>query len=443
MELDGKAVTAETMLHPRLDVVPMGWTWALWWRQRIHERLVVDVGGEEVNRLQDRRTAPALSAAVHLEYVDNFVVVSTDVDKVRGLAKRVVEEMRARGLFVKADCDEPEFDPGADRDVLGWRIECRRGRVRPTRARVWRARLAIQALLRRRRARGQELERLLGHITFISLIRREGLSVFNACYAFCRRYYEEEHDMWPSVRRELEMWDGLAPLLWRDLKAKWSDELHIVDASPSGLGACRADAKEEEVRSLGRVCERWRFHLCDGEGASHRAARIALQAAMEDQASSPATWLREAVTLQQEDGVADPQSAAALFGTGLEASSRFLEVPLNSRLSSAGGMSSVARSGSMPSQCLCLRVVQSCMGCGIPSGRSGTLDAELWCCMGDSLTAACAVAKGRSSWRAMLAVTQALPRFAWRLAPLCIVAGCRRSGTLLMVRREELRRRLH
>eukprot|EP00972_Heterocapsa_arctica_P013618 2009054-Heterocapsa_arctica.AAC.1 len=71
-------MTAETMLHPRLKVVQMGWTWALWWCQRIHERLVLSVGGLEDNKLQDRRAPPLLTEATHLEHVDNFVAISTD-----------------------------------------------------------------------------------------------------------------------------------------------------------------------------------------------------------------------------------------------------------------------------------------------------------------------------------------------------------------------------
>ena len=43
--------------------------------------------------------------------------------------------------------------------------------------------------------------------------------------------------LWPEVRRELRTWDGVAPLLWRDLRSQWSEDVVCVDASPWGLGA--------------------------------------------------------------------------------------------------------------------------------------------------------------------------------------------------------------
>ena len=61
------------------------------------------------------------------------------------------------------------------------------------------------------------LERLIGHLTFMSLVRRESLAVFDTVFSFCRRHYEQEHELWSSARRELEFWDGISPLLYRDL----------------------------------------------------------------------------------------------------------------------------------------------------------------------------------------------------------------------------------
>eukprot|EP00959_Pyramimonas_sp_CCMP1952_P408018 8550695-Pyramimonas_sp.AAC.1 len=42
------------------------------------------------------------------------------------------------------------------------------------------------------------------------------------------------------VLQELLAWDGVAPPLWRDLRAPWSPSVGCVDASPRGLGACEA-----------------------------------------------------------------------------------------------------------------------------------------------------------------------------------------------------------
>eukprot|EP00971_Amphidinium_carterae_P046543 916950-Amphidinium_carterae.1 len=65
------------------------------------------------------------------------------------------------------------------------------------------------------------------------LIQRGALSVLSSCYGFCRQHYVEETEIWPSVRRELELIDGLLPLLYKNLESMWSPQVMLVDASPS------------------------------------------------------------------------------------------------------------------------------------------------------------------------------------------------------------------
>ena len=45
--LHGKVLAPSTMIYPRLAVIPMGWTWALWWCQTLHERIVATAGCTE------------------------------------------------------------------------------------------------------------------------------------------------------------------------------------------------------------------------------------------------------------------------------------------------------------------------------------------------------------------------------------------------------------
>ncbi|CAK0891391.1 unnamed protein product, partial [Prorocentrum cordatum] len=77
------------------------------------------------------------------------------------------------------------------------------------------------------------LERLLGHMGFISLVRRESLSVFDTVFAFIRRVYNEEAPLWASVVRELTIWGGVSPLLRRNLKVQWLSGAH--DNGAEGL----------------------------------------------------------------------------------------------------------------------------------------------------------------------------------------------------------------
>ena len=47
-------------------------------------------------------------------------------------------------------------------------------------------RLALHEIVRRGRASGRDIERLVGHATFVALLRREVLSVFASVYTFAR-----------------------------------------------------------------------------------------------------------------------------------------------------------------------------------------------------------------------------------------------------------------
>ncbi|CAK0857930.1 unnamed protein product [Prorocentrum cordatum] len=285
----GCLVAPTAKLFPRLKVVPMGWSWALWWCQSIMERIAEQSGCPEPQRLHDGRPAPGLSEFGHLQYVDNFVSLGYDRDAVRAAVARVAAELERRGLVVTLEDHAGEHE--GTFNVLGWDIAAS-GRLSASGSRLWRARLAVRCLLRRGRCCGADVERILGHLIFITLVRREGLALFEACFRFVQTSYHVEAPLPGGVRTELAVWDGLAPLLWRDLKAGWSLDVGAVDASPWGLGACQSTWAPEAVKSVGRYCERWRFGRAErlpprrrALAASQRALGQAIAAEVGDPAA--------------------------------------------------------------------------------------------------------------------------------------------------------------
>eukprot|EP00438_Fugacium_kawagutii_P003578 Skav221586 [mRNA] locus=scaffold1698:62375:64775:+ [translate_table: standard] len=52
-EVSGKTVTPDTLVHCRVAVIPMGWKWALWFCQRVNERICERHGLHADNRLRD------------------------------------------------------------------------------------------------------------------------------------------------------------------------------------------------------------------------------------------------------------------------------------------------------------------------------------------------------------------------------------------------------
>ncbi len=254
-ELHGRAIGPNEWLHPVVKVVPMGWSWALWWCQSVHEKIAERAGLTEAERLRDRH--PVTSDRFwHIQYVDNLHVLGVDEEEVKTRFWQTVGALKESGLTVH-EIEEGQTE-GSSVKMLGWEIHGS-GRVAPSRERLWKVRLAVREMLRRGTASGQQLERLLGHMTFISLCRREALSVLGESYTFIRRHYQQVVQLWKSVRIELQKWDGIAPLVFSDLRRPWSNQLLAVDASEWGLGVTSSMMGSEDNQRLGRVSERWRF----------------------------------------------------------------------------------------------------------------------------------------------------------------------------------------
>ncbi|CAK0850412.1 unnamed protein product [Prorocentrum cordatum] len=167
--------------------------------------------------------------------------------------------------------------------VLGWEIDCLRRTFRPTPERVWKARLAIRGLLARASVSGGDLERLLGHLCFIGLCRRESLSVFKYCYRFCeaarRGPARGPRALWASARKELDVWDRIAPLIWVNTSAGTCPDVVVVDASPWGLGAVRGRPPVALVKEACRHSERAGAREAAREGRPPRERAFAAAAA--------------------------------------------------------------------------------------------------------------------------------------------------------------------
>ena len=252
VEVNGQAVAPDTWVYPRTLVVPMGWAWALWWCQSVNERICERSGLAACHRVRDGFPIPG-GSFWHLQYVDNLHVLGTDKTEVEKKFWDAVRGLREAGLTVH----EIEFSESTV-TMLGWQIE-EKGVLRPTYKRIWRIRIAIRELLSRGRMTGQQLERLIGHMTFVSLCRREALAVLGEVYTFIRRHYLECVPIWKTVRKELMKFDGLCPLIFNNMRSGWSNTVYAVDASEWGLGVVRSEVEPGCSKQWGQHLERWRF----------------------------------------------------------------------------------------------------------------------------------------------------------------------------------------
>ncbi len=152
-----------------------------------------------------------------------------------------------------------ETAPESDATILGGRFHGRCNVLKPTQARVERSRKAFLWLARRPRITGRELERLVGHGVFLSLLNRSSLSIFCHVHNFIGDSYDIRTRLWSSVADECWLFAALLPLISADLSRGWSEVVGAVDACKSGIGISAGILSSETARRCGRWHERWRY----------------------------------------------------------------------------------------------------------------------------------------------------------------------------------------
>eukprot|EP00959_Pyramimonas_sp_CCMP1952_P225868 4723168-Pyramimonas_sp.AAC.1 len=104
----------------------------------------------------------------HYMYVDNAGVIGFDAARVTSAPQEAQRDFDGDHLKFH----EVEVLPEGGR-TLGVYLDGRRRATRPTDERFAMVRKGLRCLLRRRKVAGWQLEMVLGHMTFMALVRRE------------------------------------------------------------------------------------------------------------------------------------------------------------------------------------------------------------------------------------------------------------------------------
>lgn len=254
----GGLVSDEGWIYPMLRVVPMGWSWAMWLSQRVHQyQSQLGAGVSEDRVLVDGKPCPDLSSGevLLLPYADNLNVAGIDAEKVQKAKDSAVSRLRAIGLIVHEELDACST---AQRS-LGFLIDGKAGRVTPVPARLHRVQLAFQWLSRRPRVRGKSVQRLLGHAVHFLMLKRELLSVFRHLYDFVTHAQDKKCRLWQGAAVEARWMSCLLTLCAADLRKSFSPLVTASDASLSGIAVCKREARIEDVVQNGAYRESWRF----------------------------------------------------------------------------------------------------------------------------------------------------------------------------------------
>ena len=311
--VDGHLLKGSDLVYPMPGSLCMGFSWSLFFCQRINERLMESIPRLLHSEAVKDRGPPFVITADHQDkpghyvYVDNLGVLSKDLPFVEEAANELTHLFTSQGLILHP----AEIKTGQVK-TLGVELDGQKLRTRVLPERLHKLRAALCGLLHRGRCSGRTLEVVIGHATFCGLVERKLLSVFHTCYKFIEKCYQQVTPLWKSVIDELRAFSALAPALESDWRRSWNTHVLSSDASEEGYGIVAGVFDKDQVAQVGRMSERGRFKRSGG----HNARESALTAA---------GFIQDDVTGQWVEG--DLGSADYLDAAGWELDSRFPEVP--------------------------------------------------------------------------------------------------------------------
>ena len=148
-------------IFPALQVVPMGWSWAMWLSQRIHQHQAMVASGLCMERiLVDGKPCPDLTTGepVIVPYADNLNVLGIDKQRVQHTKDVIVRHLQKLGFIIHEELDAISYATS-----LGFTIDGVSGIVRPTPAKAADVMQALRGLEARPRVSGKAVERIIGH----------------------------------------------------------------------------------------------------------------------------------------------------------------------------------------------------------------------------------------------------------------------------------------
>lgn len=242
---------------PRLRVVPMGWSWAMYFAQRAHQHLCLQATGLGMDRvLVEGRPAPDLSDSevALIPYADNLNVTGICAQRVQEVKDLIVKKLRDTGFRV-----HEETEAQSTVQSLGFLVDGVTGTIQPVPERLDRVVRCFAWLGKAPRVSGRAIERLLGHAVHLCMLRRELLSIFRSLYDFIHASYKVRTKLWPSAAKEARWASHLMNLCTSDLKRPWSSSITSSDASLSGIAVSRRVISTAEQALHGSYKETWRY----------------------------------------------------------------------------------------------------------------------------------------------------------------------------------------
>lgn len=241
----------DTLVYPMCKTLAMGWSWAVFLAQTSHKHIVYTRSSLRESDSLSSKNDNRLDRPRHLIYIDDFWACFYD--------KELLAVIRAdylRVIFAAGHVNKPSKSVDITCEgliVIGVLFHGRNHTVgfHP---------MKLQLLVERTRnllasgeCSGNDVERVLGVWTWAFLCRRPAFAIFSAVYRFVEVAGHLRFQVWPSMRTELEIAVGIAPLLFTDISSAWSSTVFCTDSSKSGYGVVSSSFPPAVVASMALI----------------------------------------------------------------------------------------------------------------------------------------------------------------------------------------------
>ena len=239
---------------PMCVTLPMGFSHAVFLANTSHEHVLYSSGALDRNDNLLCLSQPLLSttAVVHGIVIDDFFTFSLDCGLAQQLFQRVLAAYAQAGFIVKSS--KVVLPTSATVKVIGFDIGGPHCLVRLPSDSMWDLLHATVAVLRRGLCTGPGLAHIIGRWTWCMLLRRPSLAVLQRSYHYIEVAGPRRFTLWPSVRHELWMLIGLAPLLHARLDVLVHPRVIASDASELAAGVVAGALTADLHRSLWPLC---------------------------------------------------------------------------------------------------------------------------------------------------------------------------------------------
>lgn len=236
------------VLYPCCTTLPMGWSHSVFVAQSIHEHLLDSrtplSPSDRIHSSSDLR----LDRPRHLVYIDDLILVGTASAPLEDLQQRYMDVMTSVNLPPKMSKVVPPSSTGVE--CLGLEID---GVNKTVGLCIPKMQLLIRDtldLLDRGVCTGIDMAHIVGRWSWAVLCCRPAFAVFNAVYRFIEAARRRVFTIWESVKKELVVMVGLAPVLWSSLDSPWFDRIVATDASEIGMGVVAAHLPDHHAVQL-------------------------------------------------------------------------------------------------------------------------------------------------------------------------------------------------